>query len=152
MKKTNTEAILSNPFKRLDLQRAVELAINRIKAKQKSHQVEEDNSTSFVLSDCIFVKHHDKMVKIVIEDILYIEAERNYSCIHSKGKDYLLATTLKNIDQKLPAAHFMRVHRSFVVNISQIDEVGSTHIVIAKKAIPISKHLRKDLLKRFQTI
>ncbi len=152
MKKINTETIISNPFKKLDLQRAVELAVNRLKAKQKILEVEQDNSESFVLSDCIFVKHHDRMVKIVIEDILYIEAERNYSCIHSKGKDYLLATTLKKIDLKLPSTYFMRVHRSFIVNISQIDEVGSTHIVIAKKVIPISKHLRKDLMKRFQTI
>ncbi|PHR71357.1 MAG: DNA-binding response regulator [Lutibacter sp.] len=151
-KKTNPQAFISKPFKKLDLQRAIELTVNRLQANQGILEVEEDNSTSFILSDCIFVKHHEKMVKIVIEDILYIEADRNYSCIHSKGKDYLLVTTLKNIDMKLPAAHFMRVHRSFIVNISQIDEVGSTHIVIAKKAIPISKHLRGDLMKRFQTI
>ena len=150
-KKTNPHAFISKPFKKLDLQRAVELTVNRLQADQGIMEVEED-SPSFILSDCIFVKHHEKMVKIVIKDILYIEAERNYSCIHSKGKDYLLVTTLKNIDMKLPEAHFLRIHRSFIVNISQIDEVATSHIVIGKKAIPISKPLKKELMKRLQTI
>ena len=150
-KKTNPHAFISKPFKKLDLQRAIELTVNRLQADQGIMEVEED-SPSFILSDCIFVKHHEKMVKIVIKDILYIEAERNYSCIHSKGKDYLLVTTLKNIDMKLPEAHFLRIHRSFIVNISQIDEVATSHIVIGKKAIPISKPLKKELMKRLLTI
>ena len=150
-KKTNPHAFISKPFKKLDLQRAIELTVNRLQIEQGIVE-DEDNSVSFILSDCIFVKHHEKMVKIVIKDILYIEAERNYSCIHSKGKDYLLVTTLKNIDMKLPVAHFLRIHRSFIVNISQIDEVASSHVVIGKKAIPISKPLRKELMKRLQTI
>jgi len=151
-KKTNPQAFISKPFKKLDLQRAIELTVNRLQANQGILEVEEDNSESFILSDCIFVKHHEKMVKIVIKDILYIEAERNYSCIHSKGKDYLLVTTLKNIDMKLPTAHFLRIHRSYIVNISQIDEVASTNIVIGKKAIPITKQLKVELMKRLQTI
>lgn len=151
-KKTNPSAFISKPFKKLDLQRSIELTINRLQDNQGVLEVEEDNSSSFILSDCIFVKHHEKMVKIVIKDILYIEAERNYSCIHSKGKDYLLVTTLKNIDMKLPTAHFLRIHRSYIVNISQIDEVASTHIVIGKKAIPITKQLKGELMKRLQTI
>jgi DNA-binding LytR/AlgR family response regulator len=150
-KKTNPHAFISKPFKKLDLQRAIELTVNRLQTEQGIVE-DEENSDSFILSDCIFVKHHEKMVKIVIKDILYIEAERNYSCIHSKGKDYLLVTTLKNIDTKLPVAHFLRIHRSFIVNISQIDEVATSHVVIGKKAIPISKPLRKELMKRLQTI
>ena len=150
-KKTNPHAFISKPFKKLDLQRAIELTVNRLEAEQGIMEVAE-NSPSFILSDCIFVKHHEKMVKIVIKDILYIEAERNYSCIHSRGKDYLLVTTLKNIDMKLPEAHFLRIHRSYIVNISQIDEVATSHIVIGKKAIPISKPLKKELMKRLQTI
>ena len=69
-KKTNPHAFISKPFKKLDLQRAIELTTNRLQANQGLLEVEEDNSSSFILSDCIFVKHHEKMVKIVIEDIL----------------------------------------------------------------------------------
>jgi DNA-binding LytR/AlgR family response regulator len=92
------------------------------------------------------------MVKVNIQDILYIEAERNYCRIYSKTKEYLLVMTLKDMDEKLPAKHFLRVHRSFIVNLSQINEISTSHIVIQKKAIPISRSLKDELLNRLQTI
>jgi DNA-binding LytR/AlgR family response regulator len=60
--------------------------------------------------------------------------------------------TLKEIDDKLPPEHFLRIHRSFIVNLSHINEVSGTHVVIMKKAIPLSKSFKSDLLTRLQTI
>ncbi|MEH6536541.1 MAG: LytTR family transcriptional regulator DNA-binding domain-containing protein [Psychroserpens sp.] len=152
-KETNPYAFISKPFKKLDLQRAIELTLNRIEQeKNNPKEVSHANSSPFLLSDCIFVRHHEKMVKVDIKDILYIEAERNYCRIYSKGKEYLLVMTLKDMDKKLPNKHFLRVHRSFIVNLSQIDEIAKSHIVIAKKAVPVSKSLKEELLKRLQTI
>lgn len=112
--------------------------------------VSETNSnlnqdSTFILSDCIFVRHHEKMVKIAIKNIFYIEAERNYCRIHCKDKEYLLVITLKDLAEKLPSKHFIRIHRSFMVNLSHIDEFANTHLVIAKKAIPISKTLKEAI-------
>lgn len=146
-KSTRPYAFLSKPFKKLDLQRAVELTINQIQNTQT-----EKVTNPFVLNDSIFVKHHENMVKVSIQDILYIEADRNYCRIHSKDKEYLLVITLKEMDEKLPDRHFIRVHRSYIVNIAQITEVGSTHLVIACKTIPVSKAFKPELLKRLQTI
>ncbi len=152
-KTTNPFAFISKPFKKLDLQRAIELTANRLLADfDPDKQTTEEKSSPFILSDCIFVRHHEKMVKVDIKDILYIDAERNYCRIYSKDKEYLLVMTLKDIDEKLPQQHFIRVHRSFIVNLSQIDEVATSHIVIARKAIPVSKTLKEELLNRLQTI
>jgi DNA-binding LytR/AlgR family response regulator len=151
-KKTNPYAFISKPFKKLDLQHAIELTANRI-IENKIKAVEElANEPSFVLSDRIFVRHNDRIVKIIIADILYIEADRNYCRIHSKGKIYLLVVTLKDIEKKLPKEYFIRVHRSYIINLLQIDEVAAKHLVISRKAIPLSKSLRADLLTRLQTI
>jgi DNA-binding LytR/AlgR family response regulator len=54
--------------------------------------------------------------------------------------------------EKLPNKHFLRIHRSFIINISQIDEVAANHLIIAKKAIPLSKSLKEELFKRLHTI
>lgn len=152
-KATHPYAFISKPFKKLDLQRAIELTINQIQCHKPSpSNATMENNSPFILSDCIFVRHHEKMVKVDIKDILYIEAERNYCRIYSKDKEYLLVMTLKDMDEKLPNRHFIRVHRSFIVNLSQIDEVATSHIVIAKKAIPLSKPLRDELLNRLHTI
>lgn len=153
-KETKPSAFISKPFKKLDLQHAIELTISRYQSENNSQKnaSEEEKNSPFILSDSIFVRHHDKMVKVDIKDILYIEAERNYCRIYSKDKEYLLVMTLKDMDEKLPNKHFIRVHRSFIVNFSQIDEIATSHIVIAKKAIPVSKSLKEELLNRLQTI
>jgi DNA-binding LytR/AlgR family response regulator len=151
-KTTNPYAFISKPFKKLDLQRAIELTVNRIKTEKTPENTFEEKTIPYILSDSIFVKHLEKMVKVDIKDILYIEAERNYCRIYSKFKEYLLVMTLKDLDEKLPSKHFIRVHRSFIVNLSQIDEVATSHIVIGKKAIPLSKSLKEELLNRLQTI
>jgi len=153
-KATHPYAFISKPFKKLDLQRAIELTADRIQQNENDPKFNDDSEklTPFILSNCIFVRHHEKMVKVDIKDIHYIEAERNYCRIYSKDKEYLLVMTLKDMDEKLPNRHFLRVHRSFIVNLSQIDEIATSHIVIAKKAIPVSKSLKEELLNRLQTI
>ncbi|TYA57489.1 LytR/AlgR family response regulator transcription factor [Formosa maritima] len=152
-KATNPYAFISKPFKKLDLQRAIELTANHLQLENESEKESSNNTDKpLVLNDCIFVRHHEKMVKIHIKDIFYIEAERNYCRIYTKDKEYLIVTTLKDIDEKLPQNHFLRIHRSFIVNISQIDEIAKSHVVVSRKAIPISKQLKSELLKRLHTI
>lgn len=151
-KETKPYAFISKPFKKLDLQHAIELTANRILEDEIKASEEQASEPSFVLGDRIFVRHNDKIVKIIIADILYIEADRNYCRIHSKGKIFLLVVTLKDIEKKLPKEYFVRVHRSYIVNLSQIDEVAAKHLVIARKVIPLSKSLRIHLMTRLQTI
>ena len=152
-KATHPYAFISKPFKKLDLQRAIELTINRLTSLNNSdNNTTIKNNVPYILSDCIFIRHQEKMVKVAINNILYIEAERNYCRIYTKTKEYLLVVTLKDMDEKLPKKHFIRIHRSFIINISKIDEVAKSHLVIAKKAIPLSKSLKQELLKRLHTI
>ena len=150
-KKTHPYGFISKPYKKLDLQRTIELTLIQIASNGETENTLQ-NFDSLILSDSIFVRHLNSMVKVDINDILYIEAERNYCRIYSKNKEYLLVMTLKDMDEKLPTKHFLRVHRSFIVNIAQINEVATSHIVIGKKAIPISKSLKDELLNRLQTI
>ncbi len=151
-KATHPYAFIEKPFKKLDLQRAIELTIAQNLSKNEDKNNIISHNDSLILSDCIFVRHLNTMVKVDIKDILYIEAERNYCRIYSKNKEYLLVITLGDMDEKLPSKHFFRIHRSFIINISQIDEIANSHLVIGKKAIPIGKALKEELLKRLQTM
>ncbi|WP_321538295.1 LytR/AlgR family response regulator transcription factor [Flavobacterium piscinae] len=85
------------------------------------------------MSDSIFIRSHDKMIKVNINDILYIEAERNYCKIHCKDKEHLIVSTLKDLEEKLNVKNLMRIHRSFIINMHHIDEIATSHLVIAKK-------------------
>ena len=153
-KATKPAAFISKPFNQLDLQRAIELSICR--RDETDNHIAINNNTPelkpFILNDCIFVRSFEKMMKVPFKCILYIEAERNYCRIHSIEKEYLIVITLKEIEDKLPANYFLRVHRSFIVNISHIDEIAASHVMIAKKTIPLSADLKKNLLLRIQKL
>lgn len=77
-------------FQKLDLQRAIELTINRIERKNTTeNQAHLDSEQDpFIMEDSIFVRHQDKMVMAQIKDVLYIQAERNYSRIYAQDKEY----------------------------------------------------------------
>lgn len=152
-KATNPYAFISKPFKKLDLQRAIELTLVRIQEEQNREKILDlAPDEPYILSDCIFVRSHDKMVKVCINNILYIEAERNYCKIHCKDKEHLLVTTLKYLEEKLTTNDLMRIHRSFIVNLHHIDEIATSHVVIGKKAIPLSAELKKQLLLHIQKV
>ena len=153
-KATKPAAFISKPFKQLDLQRAIELTISRMAEKDTGAQPEMTSGEEqpFILSDRIFVRHKEKMVKIMIADILYIEADRNYSRIFTAQKEYLLSITLKTIEEKLPSRLFLRIHRSYIINITHVDEVAESHVMIAQKPIPLSAGLKENLLKSIQTL
>ncbi|HEX4956865.1 MAG TPA: LytTR family DNA-binding domain-containing protein, partial [Lacibacter sp.] len=104
------------------------------------------------LNDRIFVRHKEKMQKIMLSDILFIEADRNYSRIFTTTKEHLLAITLKTIEEKLPVKLFQRIHRSYVINIMCVDEVTEHHVMIAQKPIPLGTGMREQLMQRLQTL
>lgn len=153
-KTTRPYAFISKPYKKLDLQRAIELTVSLMEKEHPtaSKKTATTDESPFALEDRIFVRHKERMVKIFIKDVFYIEAERNYSRIFTKEKEYLLATTLKVIEGKLPAAHFLRVHRSYIINLAQIDEVGERVIIIGKKSIPFSTTQKEELMKRLNML
>ncbi len=154
-KSTKPYAFIAKPFKQLDLQRAIELTISRMAENENGLPAEkktEDEEQPFILSDRIFVRHKEKMIKIMTADILYMEADRNYSRIFTKQKEYLLSVTLKTIEEKLSMQYFMRIHRSFLINITHVDEVAENHVMIAQKPIPFGMGMREHLMHRMRTL
>jgi DNA-binding LytR/AlgR family response regulator len=145
-------AFISKPYKQLDLQRAIELTISRMAENESDDSVDASvEEQSYILSDRIFIRSRDKMIKILLADILYIEADRNYCRIFTKNKEHLLSITLKTIEEKLPANIFLRTHRSYIVNLAHIEEVADGHIIIDQKPVPISAGLKEQLMQRIQT-
>lgn len=152
-KQTHPYAFISKPFKKLDLQRSIELTISQLQNNSLSLPLKLDNTTStYILKDSLFIRHYESMIKVEMKSILYVEADRNYCRIFSPQKEYLLVSTLKEIERSLPQKHFFRLHRSYLINLSRIDEIAGTHVIISKKAIPMAKGMRRELLKRLQTV
>ncbi|MGB5437540.1 MAG: response regulator [Maribacter sp.] len=149
-KETHPFAFIPKPLNTLQLQRTFELVVQQIKLKNSNKEIGYPSLK--VLDDRIFIRHKGHMNKLLLADILYIEADRNYCMIVTTSNQYLLATTLKTMEEKLPASMFIRVHRSYMVNISKLDVVADGHLEINRKVIPMGKSHKEPLLNRIQTI
>jgi DNA-binding LytR/AlgR family response regulator len=88
----------------------------------------------------------------MLADILYMEADRNYSHIFTRDKEYVLSITLKTIEEKMLMQLFMRIHRFYLINITHVDEVTESHVLIAQKSIPLGAGMREQLMQRMQTL
>lgn len=93
--------------------------------------------------DYIFVKSEYKTLKINLSDILYLEGLSDYVVIHLDGKKHLTLNTLKSFENKLPSRSYVRVHKSYIVNLSFIDHIERNQIVIGDKRIPIGATYQK---------
>jgi DNA-binding LytR/AlgR family response regulator len=149
-KTTHPHAFISKPFNKLDLQRTIALVVEQLKAGDLDIVGTSENLE--VLEDRIFVRHSGRMVKLLLDDILYIEADRNYSNIVTSKGEYLISTTLKVVENEIKSPIFIRVHRSYMVNITKLDVVADNHMEINRKVIPLSKSFKAHLLKHLNTI
>ena len=149
-KETHPYAFIPKPLNSVQLQRTFALVVEQLKEK-KSETLYADLPIE-VLDDRIFIRYNGKMNKLLLSDILYIEADRNYCKIVTTSNDYLITATLKTMEEKLPKHKFLRVHRSYMVNIAKLDVVAEGHLEINRKVIPLGKAHRGSLLTRLQTI
>lgn len=100
----------------------------------------------------LFIKVDGRYVRIDLDKVLYIEALGDYVTFHTLAERYVVHSTLKNIDDKIKNRNFLKVHRSFVVNLTKVVDIEETNMVIHDKVIPISRAHRPILMNRIKTI
>lgn len=96
----------------------------------------------------IFIKNKNGYRRIDLNDILYVEAYADYMNIHTPTERFMALSTMKAIEEKLPSRKFIRVHRSFLVQIDKIDRLEENMISIGEKVIPVSRSCKENLFNR----
>jgi DNA-binding LytR/AlgR family response regulator len=103
-------------------------------------------------SEFLFIKAEDKLTKIRKDDILFLESMRDYVKFITAAKTYVTYSTLKNMEEKLTGQSFFKVHRSYIVNLSKIDDIRGNIIYILGNQIPIGKGHKEDLEARLNIL
>jgi two-component system LytT family response regulator len=111
----------------------------------------QDKVDTFSL-DFIFIRKNSVLNKVPTKDILWIEALGDYVTINTEDKKYTLHITLKALEKKLPAERFVRVHRSFIVQLEHINTIDDSVISIQGKAIPVGALYRENFMKRLNLL
>ncbi|TDS64363.1 LytR/AlgR family response regulator transcription factor [Myroides indicus] len=87
----------------------------------------------------LFVKTDGKLVKINLEDLLFIEGLKDYLYLHLKSEKLITLDTLKNFETKLSQKKFMRIHKSYIVNLNAVETVERNRVFIQNKIIPVGE-------------
>src|SRR5580658_583156 len=96
--------------------------------------------------DHFFIKSNNQIEKIFYSDLLYAEAMLNYVMLYTTTKKMMVYVTIKNLEEQLPADQFIKVHKSFIVNISKVKSIEGNILDIGNEKITISQSLREKVV------
>lgn len=151
---TKPYAFIAKPFQKSELERSLKLTLQRIAVEEESPPAAESTDHLSTMEDRLFIRHKGEMVKCDIKDILFLEADRNYCKVYTTAREFLLSVPLSSVASQLPADQFMRVHRSFAVNLYQIDAISEyqEYLTFGTRQVPISRRMKEELGKRLKMI
>lgn len=114
----------------------------------KEKRIKKEKNTS----DFIYVNVDRRLVKVNIPSIYLIEAKGDYINIKTEEKNYIVHSTLKKIEDKLPSDFFFKVHRSFIINIKEIIDIEDNTVLIKKDVVPVSRSNKSELMKKLNLL
>lgn len=155
-KLTDPYAYILKPYDKETLQTAIELAVFKF-AKIKAHPIEgnpEQSIDGTLIKDSLFLKAKGRLIKIKMTDILYIEAKDKVCLINFARENFEVRTPLQKLDDELPHDHFIRIHRSFIVNKKEISEVDLTKNVVqvGSFVVPIGRSYRASFINQIDEV
>ena len=114
--------------------------------KVLSNQVETSSGND------LYVNIDRRLIKIDIPSIYLVEAKGDYIQVKTENQNYTVHSTLKKIEEKLPDNLFLKVHRSFIINVDKIIDIEDNSVLIKKDVIPVSRSNRPELMKRLNLL
>ncbi|MEO7535927.1 MAG: response regulator transcription factor, partial [Ferruginibacter sp.] len=145
-KKVKPHAYIVKPFTKEELFAAIEIAFSNYTGSRRDTKPEQ--AASYHTKDFMFVKDGYVFRKIFFNELLYLESDANYVTLHLKSqKKVMVRSTLNEFIEELDQRIFIRIHRSYSVNISLVDDIFPTEISMEGIKIPIGKSYREELFR-----
>jgi DNA-binding LytR/AlgR family response regulator len=95
----------------------------------------------------VYFKVDKKMIKTKMADVLYIESVKDYVKVKTPEREIVTQQKISYLEESLPREQFLRIHRSFIVNLEKIDAYSATDVEIGKHSIPIGRNYKNDVMK-----
>ena len=127
-------------------------SIEKAKIKNLTLASNETNTSANEIENDFYISIDRRLIKIDLPSIYLIEAKGDYIKIKTENKDYIVHSTLKKIEEKLPDSLFLKIHRSFIINLKKIIDIEDNSVLIKKDVIPVSRSKRPELMKRLDLL
>lgn len=153
-KKVSPPAYLLKPFNKNDLYTSIEIALYNYSenkeggVNQKEAQKEVED---LILKDALFIKHKQLFQKVKFEDILFLKSEHVYVNVVTVNQKYLIRGSLSKLIKRVPN-FFLKIHRSYIVNVHAIDSISLINLKIGTHELPFGKGYRAELLNKIDVL
>ncbi|GAB3510788.1 hypothetical protein GCM10027341_49610 [Spirosoma knui] len=159
-KQTYPAAYLTKPYQLHSLRTAIELAICNFSARSvvsvtqpvtapPSGRDPLGREAILQINDYLFIKQNYQFVKVSLNDLLYLEADSIYTNLFTNDRKYVLRLTLSGVLERVNQPEFVRVHRSYAVNINKVDSFNEAEVGIGPHLIPLSRSYKDEFLQHF---
>jgi DNA-binding LytR/AlgR family response regulator len=98
-------------------------------------------------TDHFFIKADNRIERIQMEDVMYIESLQNYVAVHTVQKKFISLISLKSLEEFLPRESFVKVQKSFIVNTKKVQSIEGDELIVFGKRIPISRVNREEIMQ-----
>jgi len=112
---------------------------------EQMHKVNEDE-------EHIFVKSNLKKRKVVLNNIKWIEALGDYIKLVTDETNIVILSTMKSFEQRLPEDKFLRIHKSYIVNLEKVEKFNSKNVEVAGRQIPLSRNKKTELVEALNSV
>ncbi len=123
---------------------AIDRAREILQSRTEEMKINED--------EFIFIRDSNIVRRLKLEDILFAEAMGDYVKLHTSQKFFAVHSSLKNVEERLPPAKFLRVHRSYIVAIARIDSIQDGDLIMNGKPVPVADAYRAALNKKLNIL
>ncbi len=127
-------------------------AIQKVENAKKKVEKVSSKSEEDTFDHDLYVNIDHRLIKIDIPSIYLVEAKGDYINVKTNNKNYIVHSTLKKIESKLPDSLFIKVHRSYIINIKKIIDIEDNSVLIEKDVVPVSRSSRPELMRRLNLL
>jgi DNA-binding LytR/AlgR family response regulator len=127
-------------------------AINRYCNRTRSGVSGESNNQSAPVKRHLFIQDGKNLIKLTYNDIFYFEGYGEYVKVITSGKTYLVRESLTEFDNKLPHEAFLRIHKSYIVNLTKITGFSTVHVLLGEFDIPIGRIFREKTAMKLKSL
>ena len=156
-KMVNPAGYMLKPFNDRELAINIEMALsnfsnNRVSPGPGTQEHEQEAHPVYHMNESLFLRKDHHFKRVPLSDIIILEADNNYTTVYTTNDRFIYSTVLKKMEEKLPGKYFLRVHRSYVVNINAVTGYEGNMLYVGDRRIPVSKQYRTEVFKIFSTL
>lgn len=107
---------------------------------------ERNDSKDLLIKNAIFIRDKGCLTKVKYENIIYLKGDGNYTTLVTRDKNYSLRNILKEFEEMLPIENFLRIHKSFIVNLNEINTISPKEVSVNNQKVPVGRTYYQTLI------